>query len=532
QGFVQQVAGGAGNLGDDGALAAGQGVEQRALAGIGRPNQHRVQAVAQAAPALGRGQQLVQLRPGLAQALAQGLATEGVERLVGEVDRGLDLHPDRKQGRGEGLDPRRELALQRAPGGAGGAQVGGGDQVGDRLGLGQVQASVETGTLTELARARVHRAQLPAAREQLPQHRQAAVRLQFDHVLAGVAGRRHEQQRDAVVDHRAVAVAEAHVVRMARTQRAPAQRLRDFPRARPRQAHHADAGGAGAGGDGGDGGLVGHGLVVGGWQLVGFRAAGPWSRVPGPDHQTQHASPPTPRQPRNATRPAEAGPAYAISPRQALAAGASAYFFSMYHCCSRPKPPLVTQYSTRPAGKNTIITPNTSGISCIMRCCIGSMPVIGESFWVAHITAMLMIGRMNQGSRAVRSWIQPIHGAWRSSTDSSSTQYRAKKIGICSSTGRQPPTGLIFSFLYSSIIATLTFGLSSPERSLSCCMRGWNVRIRAIDLYWACASGNSTILTSTTRPTIAQPQLPNSRCSFSSTQNRPSPSQAIIEKRL
>ncbi|KAG1376529.1 hypothetical protein G6F59_018252 [Rhizopus arrhizus] len=90
------------------------------------------------------------------------------------------------------------------------------------------------------------------------------------------------------------------------------------------------------------------------------------------------------------------------------------------------------------------------------------MPGAGVSFWVNHITATLMTGRMKYGSRAVRSWIQPSHGAWRSSTDSTSTQYRAKKIGIWMRIGRQPPIGLIFSFLYSSIIAVWNFWRSSP----------------------------------------------------------------------
>src|SRR3546814_14926417 len=73
------------------------------------------------------------------------------------------------------------------------------------------------------------------------------------------------------------------------------------------------------------------------------------------------------------------------------------------------------------------------------------MPDIGVSFCVDHMIAMLSTGRMKYGSRAVRSWIHSVHGAWRSSTDSISTQYSAMKMIICGSTGRQPPTGLIFS---------------------------------------------------------------------------------------
>ena len=102
-------------------------------------------------------------------------------------------------------------------------------------------------------------------------------------------------------------------------------------------------------------------------------------------------------------------------------------------------------------------------MNCIILRCIGSMPGVGVSFCVAHITPMFSSGRTKYGSRAVRSSIQPgIHAACRSSTDSSSTQYSARNTGICTSTGRQPPTGLIFSFLYSSISATWNFCLSSP----------------------------------------------------------------------
>ena len=54
-------------------------------------------------------------------------------------------------------------------------------------------------------------------------------------------------------------------------------------------------------------------------------------------------------------------------------------------------------------------------------------------------------GRMKYGSLADRSWIQPIHGALRISTLDSSTQYSAMKNGICTTIGRQPPSGLTFS---------------------------------------------------------------------------------------
>jgi hypothetical protein len=42
---------------------------------------------------------------------------------------------------------RENTPVQRTPGGAGGAFVAGGDQVGDRLGLGEVELAVEEGAL-------------------------------------------------------------------------------------------------------------------------------------------------------------------------------------------------------------------------------------------------------------------------------------------------------------------------------------------------------------------------------------------------
>src|SRR5690606_27282571 len=77
--------------------------------------------------------------------------------------------------------------------------------------------------------------------------------------LAGVAGRRGKGQRDAVVDVGAVAIAESHVVRMARTQRADAHGFGDGAGGGARQPHDADAAGARWRGDGDDG-------VGGGWE--------------------------------------------------------------------------------------------------------------------------------------------------------------------------------------------------------------------------------------------------------------------------
>src|SRR5690554_2698561 len=58
-------------------------------------------------------------------------------------------------------------------------------------------------------------------------------------------------------------------------------------------------------------------------------------------------------------------------------------------------------------------------------------------------------------------------------------------------------------------------------------MRGWNRRILAIDLYCAADSGYMASLTTTTRPTIAQPQFLTTSWILSSSQNSHSPTHAM-----
>src|SRR5690606_19100587 len=79
----------------------------------------------------------------------------------------------------------------------------------------QVDAPVAERAFAELARPCQARAEFAAARQQPLQQHRAAMGLQFDHVLAGIAARRVETQRDAVVDGVAAGIAAAHVPRLA-----------------------------------------------------------------------------------------------------------------------------------------------------------------------------------------------------------------------------------------------------------------------------------------------------------------------------
>jgi len=89
---------------------------------------------------------------------------------------------------------------------------------------------------------------------------------------------------------------------------------------------------------------------------------------------------------------------------------------------------------------------------------------------------------MNQGSGVARSSTHSTQGWLRISTLASSTQYSAMNTGICTRIGRQPPSGLIFSVLYSSIIARFIFCLSLPYCSRIFIRRGVTSFMRAIDL--------------------------------------------------
>src|SRR5690606_36930006 len=123
----------------------------------------------------------------------------------------------------------------------------------------------------------------------------------------------------------------------------------------------------------------------------------------------------------------------------------------MYHCCAIDRMLLTTQYSTRPAGNHRKKKVKITGSIFITLACIGSGGVGLSSCWI-YMLMPIRIGRMNSGSLGDRSVLQPIHGAGRISTLPIRVQYSAMNTGICTRIGGQPPGGLIFPFLYSSIM--------------------------------------------------------------------------------
>ncbi len=199
------------------------------------------------------------------------LQPSGSVRLVEEVDlflwkieRRLDQRAQVGQFVGQRVYRARELARQRARGRTSRRLGRCIDQVGDRLGLREVDAVREKSAPRELTRfGQPQPDRTPgfeAARHQHAQHHRPAMPLEFEHVFAGVRVRRREEERDAAVDHLAVAVEECAVgcpARFERTRRR-AQHSFDHRRdVRTRYAHDADASAPGRRGDGNDRILVG-----------------------------------------------------------------------------------------------------------------------------------------------------------------------------------------------------------------------------------------------------------------------------------
>lgn len=134
------------------------------------------------------------------------------------------------------------------------------DQVGDGLGLGQVQLVVEEGALAEFARPRLAGAQFKTTLHQQVEHHRATVALQFEHVFAGEGVRPGEIQRQAFIDHLSAAIEERAVVCVPGLQFAAADFDGDPPGQRPGDPDDTHATPALGGSDGGDG--FGSGLHV------------------------------------------------------------------------------------------------------------------------------------------------------------------------------------------------------------------------------------------------------------------------------
>lgn len=186
--FLEGVAGGAGEMADDGALVTEEAIEQAGFAGIGRAADDGAQALAEDVALISGAQEPGDLRAGGIDAREELRARRGVDVLVGEIDVGLDVGEDAEEALAQGDDVAAEAAFELLGGGAEGEICLSADEVHDRLGLGEVHFSVEEGAPCEFAGVGEAGAAGEEEIEYAPGDENAAVALNLDDVLAGVAG--------------------------------------------------------------------------------------------------------------------------------------------------------------------------------------------------------------------------------------------------------------------------------------------------------------------------------------------------------
>ncbi len=168
------------------------------------------------------------------------LVGEEVDLLFRKIDRRLNVGSQLDERVGEAPDHRRELPLQGSHRSTSRLSRAGVDQVGDRLGLSQIELVVEKRTLCELARVGASRPELDDSRYQSLEHHLAPVTVQFQHVLAGVRVRCREEKRQTGIDRLVVRIREAGERRATRYRDLTKHDSSDFGRLDTGDPHDAD----------------------------------------------------------------------------------------------------------------------------------------------------------------------------------------------------------------------------------------------------------------------------------------------------
>ncbi len=102
--FAQYVARGAGDIGDDGAIAACKCIEQAGLARVGATDNRYAQTVIESHAALGLAQQVVEFGAQGRQLLRYRGVGEKIDFFFGKIDRRFDVYAQCNQGLQQGLD--------------------------------------------------------------------------------------------------------------------------------------------------------------------------------------------------------------------------------------------------------------------------------------------------------------------------------------------------------------------------------------------------------------------------------------------
>ena len=188
---LDHVAGGAGAGRDDRRLAPRQAVEKARLADVRRAHDGDVKALAKALAAPFIVQVSCDRAMDIRGAAAHSLDDALGQVLVGKVDRRLGVGQRRDQRLPPALAQRPQLAIQLAQGLAPLRFGLGVDEIGETLGLGQVELAVVEGAPRELSGGgRAKAGERRQRRHQRPDDGASTVDVEFHDVLAGEAARR------------------------------------------------------------------------------------------------------------------------------------------------------------------------------------------------------------------------------------------------------------------------------------------------------------------------------------------------------
>ena len=259
---LDRVPRGAGLGRDDGDVAPGERVDQARLAHVGRAEHGDRDPVPEplAAPRVREmARDLAGERGDGAGDLRLGLRRQV---LVGEVDHRLEMGERADQVPAPPVIERRQRAARLAHRLAALGLGLGVDQVGDRLDLREVELAGEEGAAGEVARPGGGEARDAPEREpDRLDRRPPAMEVELDEVLAGIARRRREAEREPVVEDLAgPGVAEFHAHRPPRRRRGePGQAFERGGGARPGDPEHRDGAPSRRGRQREDGGMVGEG---------------------------------------------------------------------------------------------------------------------------------------------------------------------------------------------------------------------------------------------------------------------------------
>lgn len=179
---------------------------------VGTTGDHHLHPFPQQGPLFGFTAHTVQLSHDGVEIACHLAVGEKIDLLVREVDGGFHIDAQPDQALHQLLDFAGELPLQGVHGAAGGLLAGRFNQIGDGLGLGQIQFVVHEGAFAELAGT--GRAQPLYLQDTAHQHVHddgATVTLQLQHIFSGEAVGGLEKQGYALIQRLALLILERQI---------------------------------------------------------------------------------------------------------------------------------------------------------------------------------------------------------------------------------------------------------------------------------------------------------------------------------